>query len=129
VHQSDWQPKDFARSKEEKALWSALFEVREATLTELEKARQAKLIGKALEAKVVVSGSHPALALVTEAREALRELLNVSQLEIQGGGDAQINAAVTKADGVKCERCWHWETDVGAQAAHPTICARCAAAV
>ncbi len=129
VHQSDWQPKGFARPNEEKALWSALFEVREANLAELEKARQAKLIGKALEAKVILSGKHPALGLVTEAREALRELLNVSQVEIQSGDGEQIQAVVARAEGVKCERCWHWETDVGSQAAHPTICARCTAAV
>ena len=32
---------------------------------------------------------------------------------------------VTHADGQKCERCWHWETDVGKNAEHPTICGRC----
>ncbi|RYY70673.1 MAG: hypothetical protein EOO24_49540, partial [Comamonadaceae bacterium] len=25
----------------------------------------------------------------------------------------------------KCERCWHWRADVGADPAHPTICGRC----
>jgi isoleucyl-tRNA synthetase len=60
-------------------------------------------------------------------REALRELLNVSQLEINPGAEAAI--AVTKADGQKCERCWHWETDVGSNPEHPTICGRCVQAV
>ena len=36
---------------------------------------------------------------------------------------------VKKADGQKCERCWHWETDIGETAEHPTICARCTEAV
>jgi isoleucyl-tRNA synthetase len=36
---------------------------------------------------------------------------------------------VEKADGQKCERCWHWETDVGSDPDHPTICARCVKAV
>jgi isoleucyl-tRNA synthetase len=26
---------------------------------------------------------------------------------------------------VKCERCWHYRDDVGANPAHPTICGRC----
>ena len=26
----------------------------------------------------------------------------------------------------KCERCWHYRADVGADAGHPGICARCA---
>jgi len=25
----------------------------------------------------------------------------------------------------KCERCWHWREDVGADARHASICARC----
>jgi len=32
---------------------------------------------------------------------------------------------VHKAAGEKCERCWHWETSVGASAEHPTLCRRC----
>ncbi len=35
----------------------------------------------------------------------------------------------SKADGQKCERCWHWETDIGQNAEHPTICGRCVEAV
>ena len=26
---------------------------------------------------------------------------------------------------VKCERCWHYVADVGADAGHPTLCGRC----
>jgi len=36
---------------------------------------------------------------------------------------------VEKADGQKCERCWHWETDIGKNSEHPTICGRCVKAV
>jgi isoleucyl-tRNA synthetase len=61
--------------------------------------------------------------------EELRELLNVSQLEIQLEGAETIAVAVQRAAGQKCERCWHWETDVGSNSAHPTICARCVAAI
>jgi isoleucyl-tRNA synthetase len=34
--------------------------------------------------------------------------------------------AVAKARGEKCERCWKYDTDVGADQAHPTVCPRCA---
>jgi isoleucyl-tRNA synthetase len=40
-----------------------------------------------------------------------------------------LREAVQRADGQKCERCWHWETDVGSHPEHPTICARCVKAV
>jgi isoleucyl-tRNA synthetase len=34
---------------------------------------------------------------------------------------------ITRAEGAKCERCWKYDTDVGADPAHPTVCPRCAA--
>jgi len=40
-----------------------------------------------------------------------------------------IEIRVEKALGQKCERCWHWETDVGQNPEHPTICGRCIEAV
>ena len=62
-------------------------------------------------------------------QEALRELLNVSQLEVLPDSSPSVTAAVSKAEGQKCERCWHWETDVGSTAEHPTLCGRCVNAV
>ena len=44
-------------------------------------------------------------------------------------GGATVFATVSKADGQKCERCWHWETDISQNAEHPTICSRCVEAV
>jgi isoleucyl-tRNA synthetase len=128
IHDVTWQPAEFGRLNEERATWARLFELRELALPELEKARQAKHIGKALEAKLTFRGG-PGLNEVAPHRDELRELLNVSQLEIQPANDATISVSVNKADGQKCERCWHWETDVGINPEHPTICARCVKAV
>jgi isoleucyl-tRNA synthetase len=62
--------------------------------------------------------------------EVLRELLNVSQLKVAPAtGEAGLTVQVTKASGTKCERCWHWEEDVGADAHHPTLCGRCVLAI
>jgi isoleucyl-tRNA synthetase len=130
VHLSDWAPLSFSRSKHEEEAWAALFKMRETALAELEKARQSKLIGKALEAKIVLSPGANDAAICQEHRESLRELLNVSQLDLAEplAADAP-KVLVTKADGQKCERCWHWETDVGTHVSHPTICGRCAEAI
>jgi isoleucyl-tRNA synthetase len=51
----------------------------------------------------------------------------VSRLDLQPG--ATDGVTVARADGQKCARCWHWETDVGAHADHPALCGRCAGAV
>jgi isoleucyl-tRNA synthetase len=104
--------------------------MRNLALPELEKARQAKTIGKSLDAKVLVSGASPAIAEAKNHREILRELLNVSQLEFTTEPATDDVFAVNKADGQKCERCWHWETDINPNhPEHPTICARCITAV
>ena len=129
AHQLTWQPVGLERSEAERTTWKALFELRELALPELEKARQAKAIGKALEAKLTFAGASPALVEAKAHDEVLRELLNVSQLEIKQEADGALTTAVSKAAGEKCERCWHWETDVGSHSEHPTICARCVKAV
>ena len=129
VHLSLWKPQAFSRSQEEQSTWTKLFGIRELALVELEKARQAKLIGKALDAKVVLSGNAKLLSVPSRHQDDLRELLNVSQLEIRPAQGEEVQVVVNKADGQKCERCWHWETDVGSSPEHPTICARCVAAV
>ena len=129
AHQLTWQPMDFQRPEVEKAAWKALFELRQLALPELEKARQAKEIGKALEAKLTFTGSSPALPAAQANQDALRELLNVSQLKITPTAEAALTVSVSKAAGEKCERCWHWETDVGSHPEHPTICGRCVKAV
>ena len=129
AHELDWQPMQFQRTEAERTAWSTLFQWRELALPVLEKARQAKQIGKALEARLTFTGTAEALGPVQAHLEALRELLNVSQLELLANGDSTLSVAVSKAAGQKCERCWHWETDVGSQAEHPTICARCVRAI
>jgi len=34
---------------------------------------------------------------------------------------------VSKAEGVKCERCWNFSTHVGEDLTYPTVCERCSA--
>ena len=129
AHELTWQPMEFTLDTDEQETWKNLFQVRDLALAELEKARQAKQIGKALEAKLVLCGAESALTHANAHLESLRELLNVSQIEIRTTNNQSLSISVIKAEGQKCERCWHWETDVGSSPEHPTICARCVQAV
>jgi isoleucyl-tRNA synthetase len=124
VHLSDWVVREFPRASEEKLLWERLLAIRESVLPELEKARKAGRIGKALEAKVVLSVPAEESALEA-ARESLEELLSVSQLVIQQGKGTELTIEILPAEGTKCERCWRWGPDVGRSAEHPTLCGRC----
>ncbi len=124
VHLSLWKPSTFTVPEDETNVWTELFKLREAVLPELEKARQTKLIGKSLDARAHLTA---ALKPGLWSEPELRELLNVSQLHFEPGTETK--AEVTHALGVKCERCWHWEMDVGHNPLHPTLCSRCVEAV
>jgi isoleucyl-tRNA synthetase len=125
VHESEFKQCTLTLDPDEIGKWVWLKQWREKILPELEKARQAKTIGKALDAKIefVV----PQVQWQLSDSELLRELVNVSALKITVGENDSL--VVSKADGQKCERCWHWETDIGQNAEHPTICGRCVEAV
>ncbi len=138
VHDSDWEPINFESTDDERKVWKDLFSLREQVLPELEKARQAKLIGKALEAQVKLGVNDGVTTWVVDHLLPLQELLNVSQIttahapatsatqkDIRGFPSIE----VLRAEGEKCERCWHFETDIGIHKDHPTICARCVSAV
>jgi isoleucyl-tRNA synthetase len=125
VHENVLKAEAFNLAPDEAAKWEHLKQWREQILPVLEKARQEKKIGKALEAKAEIVVPESASKFADQ--ETLRELVNVSRLKISIGETPSVT--VEKADGQKCERCWHWETDVGSNPEHPTICARCVAAV
>ena len=135
VHEANWQNKLFNISDSEILKWKNLFKLREILLPELEKARQSKTIGKSLDAKILVkSGEHSdiyaSLSFARSCEKEFQELLNISQFETEvWPDDPEFEIQVSKADGQKCERCWHWETDIGKNSEHPTICGRCVEAV
>jgi len=129
VHESEFKPNNFLISEIEGENWKNLFELRNSVLPELERSRQAKTIGKALEAKLVISVGPKTNAETAEKfQDDFRELVNVSKVKFEHGSVLPV-CSVQKADGQKCERCWHWETDTGQNAEHPTICGRCVQAV
>ncbi len=107
--------------------WAQLLEVRTQVLLKLEEQRKEKAIGKALEARIVIEAD-PTTALLLRGYEAsLKELFNVAQVEIEEAATTTWAASVTvlPANGLKCERCWNYRTDVSAYGAWPSVCGRC----
>ena len=86
-------------------------EVREDVLKSLETARQEKFIGAPLEARVNLSANGDLYPLLEQYAKELPALFIVSQVRLNNG-DA-LSVAIERADGVKCERCWKYTTDVG----------------
>jgi isoleucyl-tRNA synthetase len=107
------------------ARYEKLFDIRSAVMKALEDARTAKLIGSGLDAKVTIAAPAETKEFLRSFGEALHFDLIVSQVELQEGAEPKVT--VEKADGEKCERCWHYTTDVGADPRFPGVCARCVA--
>ena len=59
----------------------------------------------------------------------MKELLNVSQVEVTIGPSPQVIVTTLPADGKKCERCWNYSMHVGEDWRWPTVCERCSAAL
>ena len=107
--------------------WTELLQVRDEALKSLEEARQAKRIGKALEAKIRLEAPGETIAFLERYQGTLKEILNVSQVEF--GRADELRAITLPADGIKCERCWNYSTHVGEDHRWPTVCERCAPAL
>jgi len=127
---------EYELSAAEHQHWDALVALRADCNLALEEARAAKLIGKPLEAAVTLSCTAEQKAALAPDAAQLRDLLIVSALRLREGSEgkpcasrAGVAVAVARAAGEKCERCWCYSEEVGADPAHPTLCPRCARVV
>jgi len=89
----------------------------------IEKARQEKLIGNALEAAVVLQCDERLANAVS--REELEEFFILSDLKLEPAKEP--SASVSRTPNKKCARCWRHRSTVGTIATHPELCDRCAA--
>ena len=91
----------------------------------VEHARQEKLIGNTLEARVVLNSDSDVTDKIP--KEELEEFFILSDLTIHRADQA--SASVTKTLYEKCTRCWRHRPTVGTSKAHPDLCDRCESVV
>ncbi len=113
------------RDKQAHELVTELLKLRGVIGQAIEKARQEKLIGNALEAAVTLHCDTKTIAGVSH--EELEEFFILSDLKIETA--AEPSAVVTKTEYKKCARCWRHRSYVGTSAAHPDLCDRCESVV
>ena len=132
----EYQELPNAKQLEEK--WTAFMKLRNDVLKALEEARNEKVIGKSLTAKVTLYVNDQAKSLLESIQENLQQIFIVSGFEVAGGlSDAPENAVkfentaivVSKAEGETCDRCWTVTPDVGQIEGYDTLCPRCAEVV
>lgn len=118
--------------------WTRFMTLRDVVQKALEEARNEKLIGKSLMAKVTIYADQATSDLINSINNDVKQLLIVSDFEVVVGtenapetatkGD-NVAVVVTAATGETCERCRVVKTDVGTHAEHPTLCGNCASIV
>jgi len=116
------------------ARWDRIIALREDVKKVLEAARNAKVIGASLDAKVQLFASGADYEFLCSVKDILKPVFIVSSVEIvdgEGGekGASGVGITVAHADGEKCERCWSYSDSVGSNSDHPTLCSRCAAVI
>jgi len=116
-----------------------LLAVRSAVTKAIEEARQAGLVKQSLEASILLGtadGAGDGLAALLAAHAAeLPDLFLVGAVVLGDGAAVPespvvpgLRVRVERAAGAKCARCWNTRA-LGADPAHPEICARCATVV
>lgn len=124
----------YENAEELSTFWHKFLQFRDATNRTLETARNEKVIGKSLEARLHIYADADCQSFLEAVGENLRIYLMVSQLEILDQAQAPSSAddyegfklVVTPAEGKVCERCRGIYPSVGSCEQAPTLCQRCA---
>ena len=116
---AEFQPPDEALL----AKWQRIKGIRDVVNKDIEALRADGKVGASLQANVVLEVAPDDLALLATLGDDLKFVFITSAIELVAG---QAVKTLTSASlDTKCERCWHYRSDVGSDAAHPTICGRC----
>ncbi|HSJ97892.1 MAG TPA: isoleucine--tRNA ligase, partial [Myxococcota bacterium] len=108
------------------ARWSRIREIRALVTRRLEESRAAGAIGSSLQAEVALAAHGEDLELLRSLGDDLKFVLITSAAEVRAApapGEPAVEVAASAHR--KCERCWHWRADVGADRRHETVCGRC----
>jgi isoleucyl-tRNA synthetase len=106
--------------------WKQIFIVRDEALRVLEEARQAKRIGKGLEAEIEIAANGELLALLQRHAAGLKEIINVSAVHVTAGApDVPLGVRALPASGHKCARCWNFMPEVSNYGIWQNVCTRC----
>ncbi len=110
------------------AKWARIRAIRDVANKEIEAVRGTGQVGSSLQATLVITAGADDAALLRSLGDDLKFVTITSAVTVEDGEELKVTVTpATAAAGVaKCERCWHYRDDVGADAAHPTICGRCA---
>jgi len=117
---------DAKLSESQIAIWSKITALRVRVNKKLEEARSVGLIGSALAAEVDVHAMGEDYEVLAHLGDDLRLVFITSRAavhRVEVESEQHIDVSASLHD--KCERCWHYREDIGADKQHPTLCGRC----
>ncbi|XFA99364.1 isoleucine--tRNA ligase [Candidatus Izemoplasma sp. B36] len=120
-------PEVLELDNEVESLFDEFMGLREDVLKALENARNEKVIGKSLNAKLVLYPKARVLNLIEKLGVNLAQVFIVSEIEIKKDGfgtykGTDVSIDVFKAEGITCDRCWQVVPEVNEDG----VCPRCA---
>ncbi|MBL0122699.1 MAG: isoleucine--tRNA ligase [Betaproteobacteria bacterium] len=108
------------------ARWARLREIRAMALKGIEDQRTAGTIGSSLQGELEFSAPGGDYDLLAKLENDLRFVMITSTASVQKSTATEsVSVIVKPSTQQKCERCWHYRSDVGSNTDHPTICGRC----
>ncbi len=105
------------------AKWTRIREIRDAVNKDIEALRAAGKVGSSLQATVVLTVAPDDHALLVSLGTDLKFVFITSKVTLNAGDTLAIESS--SSEDSKCERCWHYSADLGADSAHPGLCGRC----
>ncbi len=105
------------------AKWTRLRAIRDVVNKEIEALRATGQVGSSLQTNLTLTAAPEDHALLASLGDDLKFVFITSAIELVAGDALAVRVAASQD--AKCERCWHYRADVGADAAHPTLCGRC----
>ncbi|MGH8751669.1 MAG: class I tRNA ligase family protein, partial [Burkholderiales bacterium] len=104
--------------------WQKLRQVRARVQKQLEELRAVGSIGSSLAAEVELYAQGEMLSFLESFGDDLRFAFITSQARVVKGAHPEA-LRVLPSSHPKCQRCWHYRADVGADKNHASICGRC----
>lgn len=105
------------------AEYKLMLEIRSQAQKQIEDLRREKVIGASLEARIEILASDKEWSVLNRHLDHLKEFFIISDLKLTKAEQFSLN--VTKAEGLKCERCWHIDPKTNQDPKHPGICPKC----
>ena len=105
--------------------WGKIRQLRETVNKQLEAKRATGQIGSSLAAEVDIHAHGPQYDSLLRFGNDLRFVFITSRATLHLADSGPVRVEVAPSTHTKCERCWHYRGDVGADPAYADICGRC----